>query len=151
MSRPNDLLSEAGGFLRDAPEPGWNAIAARVIAAVQETPRTGGWPLLADGADHPGTGHLYVSEDVVRSTLAVTLRQRYLCAPTAIDFTIDDGALHAVHIQVTGSYGTELHELADRIRATTDEIVTELLGPATSRSPIDITIADVVRGDPLDT
>ena len=42
MSQPGDLLSQAGGFLRAAPEPGWDAIAARVIAAVRATPRPGG-------------------------------------------------------------------------------------------------------------
>ena len=88
----------------------------------------------------------------MRSTLAVTLRERYLCAPTAIEFDVDDGALRAVHIEVTGSYGTELHQLADRIRATTADTVTELLGaPTTNRGPINITITDVVTGDPLHT
>ena len=119
MSQPGDLLSQAGGFLRAAPEPGWDAIAARVIAAVRATPRPGGWPLIADGPDHPGQGHLYISENVIRSTLAVTLRQLYLCAPTAIEFGLDDGTLRSVHIEVIGSYGTELRRLADRIRATT--------------------------------
>jgi hypothetical protein len=152
MSQPGELLSQAGGFLRAAPEPGWDAIAARVLAAVRATPRPGGWALVADGADRPGRGHLYVSEHVVRSTLAVTLRQRYLCAPTAIEFDIDDGALRAVHIEVTGSYGTELRRLADQIRSTTAEVVADLLGPtATGSGPIDITVTDVVKGDPLDT
>lgn len=144
-----DRLSQAGGILRNTSEPGWNAIAARVIAAVRETPRPGGWSLLADGPDHPGDGHLFVSENVLRSTLAVTLRQLYLCAPTGIDFDVDDGALRAVHLKVTGSYGTELRKLADRIRDTTAAIVHELLGPTITSSPIEITITDVVTGDPL--
>jgi hypothetical protein len=147
VSQPNHLLSQAGGILRDAAEPGWSAIASRVITAVRDTPRVGGWPLLADGADLPGAGHLFVSENVVRSTLAVTLRQLYLCRPTAIDFDIDDGSLRGVHVEVTGSYGTELHELADRIRTTTATVITDLLG--TAERPIDITITDVVTGDPL--
>jgi hypothetical protein len=152
MSQPGDLLSQAGGFLATAPEPGWDAIADRVIAAVRATPRPGGWPLTADGPDHRGPGHLYISENVIRSTLAVTLRQLYLCAPTAIEFSIDAGTLRAVHIEVTGSYGTELRQLADRIRATTADTITELLGvTATDRGPIDITITDVVTGDPLHT
>lgn len=150
MSQPGDLLSQAGGFLRAAPEPGWDAIANLVIAAVRSTPRPGGWPLIADGPDHPGQGHLYISENVVRSTLAVILRQLYLCSPTSIEFDINDRALLAVHINVTGSYGTKLHRLADRIRATTTDTVTELFGAAaTNRGPIDITITDVVTGDPL--
>ena len=150
MSRTSDLLSQAGGILRNASEPGWDAIASRVISAVRNTPRAGGWPLLADGPDLPGAGHLFVSENVVRSTLAVTLRQRYLCLPTAIDLDVEDGTLRGVHIEVTGSYGTELHELADGIRATTVAVITGLLGAtATGRHPVDITVTDVVTGDPL--
>ena len=152
MSQPGDLLSQAGGFLRSAPEPGWDAIAVRVIAAVRATPRPGGRPLIADGPDHPGRGHLYISENVVRSTLAVTLRQLYLCAPTAIQFDINDGTLRAVHMEVTASYGTDLRRLAERIRATTADTIIELLGAAaTNRGPIDITITDVVTGDPIHT
>ena len=128
---PSDLLSHAGDFLRTSPEPGWDAIAARVIAAVRAAPCSGGLPL-ANVPERAGQGRVYISENVVRSTLAVTLRQRYLCAPTSIEFDIDDGALRAVHIDVTGSYGTELHELGDRIRATAAQTVTELLGAATT-------------------
>jgi hypothetical protein len=150
MNQPSDLLSHAGDFLRTTPEPGWDAIAARVIAAVRAAPRSGGWPLLANVPERAGQGRVYISENVVRSTLAVTLRQRYLCAPTSIEFDIDDGALRAVHIDVTGSYGAELHELGDRIRATAAQTVTELLGAATTnRGPIDITISNIVTGDPL--
>ncbi|BBZ30826.1 hypothetical protein MMAD_51210 [Mycolicibacterium madagascariense] len=150
MSQTSDLLSQAGGILRNAAEPGWDAIASRVVNAVRRTPRAGGWPLLADGPDLPGSGHLFVSENVLRSTLAVTLRQRYLCLPTAIDLDVEDGALRGVHVDVTGSYGTELRRLADGIRATTVEVVAELLGTtATDHHPIDITITDVVTGDPL--
>ena len=97
-------------------------------------------------------GHLYISENVVRSTLAVTLRQLYLCAPTAIQFDINDGTLRAVHMEVTASYGTDLRRLAERIRATTADTIIELLGAAaTNRGPIDITITDVVTGDPIHT
>ena len=39
-----------GTFCAPPPSPGWDAIAARVIAAVRATPRPGGWPLLADSA-----------------------------------------------------------------------------------------------------
>ena len=150
MTHHHDLLSHAGDFLRAASEPGWDAIAAWVISAVRATPRPGGRPLVAST---PGErrGHILVSENVVRATLAVGLRQRYLCAPTSIEFDIDNGALRAVHIEVTGSYGTDLRDLADRIRATIAEAVVELLGPPTpsSRGPIEITVTNIVVGDPL--
>jgi hypothetical protein len=151
MNEPQDLLSQAASFLRDQPEPGWDAIADRVIAAVRATPRHGGWSLRAQSPPgHATPGRIYVSDHVVRSTLAAVLRQRYLCAPTAIDFDIDDETIRAVHIEVTGSYGTGLLELADHIRATTVNTITELLGASThDHRPVDITITDVVSGDPV--
>ena len=149
MSQPSDLLARAGGILRAAPEPGWNSIAARVVATVRGTARVGGWPLRADGDDRPGPGHLFVNENVLRSILAVTLRDTYVCAPTAVEFDVVDGSLRGVRIEVTGSYGAELPALAERIRMTAAEIIGELLGPAANpSSPIDVTISDVVDGDP---
>ena len=148
MSQPSDLLARAGGILRAAPEPGWNSVAARVTAAVRGTTRTSGWPLRADGDDRPGPGHLFVSENVLRSILAVTLRETHACAPTAVEFDIVDGSLGGVRIEVTGSYGAELHALAERIRSTAGEIIGELLGPATKDHAIDVTITDVVDGHP---
>ena len=62
MNQPSDLLSHAGDFLRTTPEPGWDAIAARVIAAVRAAPRSGGWPLLANVPERAGQGRVYISE-----------------------------------------------------------------------------------------
>jgi hypothetical protein len=150
MNQPSNSLSQAGEFLRTQPEPGWDAIAARVIAAVRTTPRPGGSPLLADTAGGPGQGHIFIRDHVLRGTLAVALRQRYLCAPTSIEFDVEGTALRAVHLEVTGSYGTDLYQLAHSIRVTTAEIITELLGlPKGNRGPIDIIITNVVTGDPL--
>jgi hypothetical protein len=150
MTQPRDLLNQAATFLRAQPEPGWDAIADRVIAAVRATPSRSGWPLLARPIDESGDGQIFISDQVVRTALVFALRQQYMCAPTAIEFDIDDGTLVAVHIQIIGSYGTELRNMADRIRATTIGIVANLLGtPTRGRRPIDITITDVVAGDPL--
>ena len=151
MTQPDDHFARAASFLRTRPEPGWDAIADRVIAAVRATPRQRGWPLRAqDPPGHTIEGQLYVSDNVVRSTLVMALRERYLCVPTAIAFDIDDGTIRSIDIEVTGSYGTELHALADRIRATTRDVVADLLGaPAHPHGPIDITVTNVVTGDPL--
>ena len=46
MTDPDPFLSRVASFLREAPEPGWDAISDRVLAAVRATPRPG-WPLLA--------------------------------------------------------------------------------------------------------
>ncbi|MBJ7338813.1 hypothetical protein [Mycolicibacterium sp.] len=150
---PPDPLFRAVEFLRAAPEPGWDAIKGRVVSAIRATARPHGQPLIAQPPlDKPGPGRIYVSDHVLRSTLAIELRNRYLCAPTHIAFDIDSqtATLRGVFIELTGSYGTDLRELATYIRATTLEVIAALLGPTTADSrPIDVTVTDVVTGDPL--
>jgi hypothetical protein len=158
MTDPDPYLSRAASFLRDAPEPGWDAISDRVLAAVRATPRHG-WPLQAAPLpDEVGTGALFVSDHALRAILARELRRRYLCLPTAITFTVDphdDRLLSGVHLDITGSYGTELRLLGDQIRATVAQIVHDVLGAnetndsANRVQPIDVTITDIVTGDPL--
>lgn len=150
MTQSRDLLARAADILRTEAEPGWDAIADRVIAAVRATPRLGAQPLLADAPAGSDSGHTYVSDHVLRSNLVVAVRQRLFCAPTAIDFDTDGATLRGVHLAITGSYGTELRILADHIRATTLDVITDILGPSRDGdAPVDITITDVVTGDPL--
>jgi hypothetical protein len=155
MTDPDPFLSRAVSFLRDAPEPGWDAISERVLAAVRATPRPG-WPLhAAPPSDDTGPGALYVSDHTLRTVLARELRRRYLCQPTAITFTVDphdDRQLRGVHLDITGSYGTPLRPLGDQIRVTVARIVHDVLGTHDTTNPdrpIDVTITDVVTGDPL--
>ena len=153
------FLSRAASFLRERPEPGWDAISDRVLAAVRAAPHPG-WPLRAAPlVDDGGSGALFVSDHALRAVLARELRRRYLCRPTAITFTADphdDRRLSGVHLEVTGSYGTQLHLLGDQIRATVAHVVHDVLGTATGPDatapqgrPIEVTITDVVTGDPL--
>ena len=151
-SSPPDPLFRAIEFLRAAPEPGWDAVAGRVISSIRTTARPGGHPLAAQTPrGMAGPGRIFVSDHVVRSTLAIELRQRYLCAPTRITFDMDDRTmtLRAVHIELTGSYGTDLRQLAGHIRITTLEVVADLLGDVLAQHPVDVTVTDVVTGDPL--
>lgn len=150
---PQDPLFRAIEFLRAAPEPGWDAIVGRVISNIRSTSRPGGHALAAETPPgRRGPGQIFVSDHVLRSTLAIVLRERYVCAPSRISFDIDAASdtLRAVSIELTGSYGTPLEELARQVRATTLEIIGELLGDAPAGTgPVDITITDVVTGDPL--
>jgi len=151
MTDPEPFLARAASFLRTTPEPGWDAISDRVLSAVRATPRPG-WPLRAVRA--PGdvaAGEVYVSDHALRSMLARELRRRYVCRPTAINFTFADQILRGADIDITGSYGTELHPLGDQIRQTVTDIVLDVLGTDDTdpRPPIDVTITDVVTGDPL--
>ncbi|GAB7068640.1 hypothetical protein H7J06_29645 [Mycobacterium hodleri] len=151
-SPPPDPLFRAIEFLRAAPEPGWDAIAGRVISSIRTTTRPGGHPLAAQTPPGmAGPGRIFVSDHVLRSTLAIELRQRYLCAPTRITFEMDDQTktLRRVNIELTGSYGTDLRQLADHIRVTTLDVVADLLGDVLGQHPVDVTVTDVVTGDPL--
>ena len=155
MTEPDPLLFRAASFLRAVPEPGWDAISDTVLATVRATPRHG-WPLRAAPIlGDTATGSIHVSDHALRAILARELRRRFLCRPTAITFTFDDRdgrLLRGVHLDVTGSYGTELRALGDHIRATVADIVHEVLGsPETAgeNRPIDVTISDIVTGDPL--
>lgn len=148
-----DPMYRAIEFMRTAPEPGWDAIVGQVISTIRATSRPGAQVLAAQTPpDRPGAGRIFVSDHVLRSTLAIVLRERYLCAPTRIAFEVDatTEALRAVFIDLTGSYGTHLRELAGQVRSTTVEVIAELLGDAPAAGgPVDITITDVVTGDPL--
>ena len=155
MTEPDPFLSRVASFLREAPEPGWDAISDRVLAAVRATPRAG-WPFLATPLpDDTRAGALFVSDHALRAVLARELRRRYLCQPTAITFTVDevdDRLLSGVHLDITGSYGTQLRLLGDQIRVTVTQIVHNILGTddtAHHGRPINVTITDVVTGDPL--
>ncbi|MGB3480640.1 MAG: hypothetical protein WBB07_00300 [Mycobacterium sp.] len=156
MTEPDPLLKRAATFLRSAPEPGWDAISDRVLAAVHAVPRVG-WPLRVGGImDAAERGSVYITDHALRSILARELRRRYLCQPTSIKFTLDGTALRSVVIEVTGSYNTSLRELGDEVRHTVVDLINRILGASdgsdvTTARPIDVTITDVVTGDPMHT
>lgn len=145
------FLQHAASYLRDAPEPGWDAVSSKILAAVHATIRTGR-PIRA--TRDISNGVIYISEQALRSLLARELRRRFICQPTRIDVTVDGSTLRAIDIDVTGSYGTQLRELGDDIGRTilhtVGQIIDHLDDSGNSPSgPIDITITDVVEGDPL--
>lgn len=151
MTEPDPFLHRAASYLRSAPEPGWDAISAKVRAAVHAATRVG-WPIRAS-RDAAG-GVVYISDQALRSLLARELRRKFVCQPTRIAFTLEGAVLRAVDIDITGSYGTQLRELGDDIRRTVIDTIRLILddlddsGRTPSR-PIDVTITDVVDGDPL--
>lgn len=150
MTESDPFLHRAASFLRSVPEPGWDAISAKVRAAVHAAAR-GGWPIRASRG---GRGVIYISDHALRSLLARELRRKFVCQPTRIAFTLEGAVLRAIDIDVTGSYGSQLRDLGDEIRRTVIDTVRQIfddlddsgLSPA---GPIDVTITDVVDGDPL--
>lgn len=151
MTEPDPFLHRAASYLRSAPEPGWDAISAKVRAAVHAATRVG-WPIRAS-PDAAG-GVVYISDQALRSLLARELRRKFVCQPTRIAFTLEGAVLRAVDIDITGSYGTQLRELGDDIRRTVIDTIRLILDDLddsgrTPSGPIDVTITDVVDGDPL--
>lgn len=151
MTEPDPFLHRAASYLRSVPEPGWDAISDKVRAAVHSAARVG-WPIQAS-RDATG-GVVYISDHALRSLLARELRRKFVCQPTRIAFTLEGVLLRAVDIDVTGSYGTQLRELGDDIRQTVIEAIRLIFdglddAGSTPAGPIDVTITDVVDGDPL--
>lgn len=151
MTEPDPFLHRAASYLRSVPEPGWDAISAKVRAAVHAAARAG-WPIRAS-RDTAG-GVVYISDHALRSLLARELRRKFVCQPTRIAFTLEGAVLRAIDIDVTGSYGTQLRDLGDDIRQTVIEAIRLIIDDLddngrTPAGPIDVTITDVVDGDPL--
>ena len=151
MTEPDPFLHRAASYLRSVPEPGWDTISAKVRAAVHAASRVG-WPIRV--SRDTAEGVVYVSDHALRSLLARELRRKFVCQPTRIAFTLEGAVLRAIDIDVTGSYGTALRELGDDIRRTVIDTVRQIIDDlddsgSTPAGPIDVTITDVVDGDPL--
>lgn len=150
MTESDPFLHRAASYLRSVPEPGWDAISSRVYAAVHAASRIG-WPIRA--SRDTDSGVVYISDQALRSLLARELRRKFVCQPTRIAFRLEGAVLRAIDIDVTGSYGTQLRELGDDIRRTVIDAISSILDDPNdtgqTAAPIDVTITDVVDGDPL--
>lgn len=151
MTDDDPLLHRAAAILRSTPEQGWDAISEQVVAAVRNTPKHASPLQTNTPPGPPREGTVYITDHVLRSTLAQALQRTYLCRPTAIEIEFTGTELLALTINITGSYGAHLHTLAERIRSTTADVITDLFADngAHARAHIDIVITDVVTGDPL--
>lgn len=139
----HDVLARASRDLRAMPERGWVAIEARVIDAVRATPR-GGWPLdVVDPRPGDARGRIEVSDLVLRAGLARALRALPDLTLVDVAVALDEKALRAVRIEVSGRYGTDLSATAAQARTLAAGVITEILG--TEGVDIDIVVSDVHR------
>ena len=137
-------LARARRVLREAPEPGWDAIEQRVITAVRETPR-GGWPFRVVDPD-PGAspGTIVITDLALRSVVAHVLRDDPDYAVGAIDVTVDDMTVRGLRLELTGRYGADLNVVAQRALALCASTLDEVTGDAAA-IPIDVVVTDVHR------
>lgn len=148
MNDPDDPLIRAATILRAAPEPGWDTISDRVLDAVRATPRPA-WPLATTSHGPTRDGSIFVTDHVLRSVLARTLRVRHLGQPTAIHVETEGNRLRAVNLEITSSSGTSLRELAEQVRLTAAEVIDDLFGDVGAPTPhsIIVTVTDIVPGN----
>ncbi|WP_156618400.1 hypothetical protein [Mycobacterium sp. 852013-51886_SCH5428379] len=137
------MLAQAARVLRTASEPGWDALEARVIDAVRATPR-GGWPIaVADPRPGPADGVLAVSDLVVRSLLARTLRADGEVAPLDIEVDVADGVLRAVRVRLVGRYGADLRAATARALDRCTNVLADVIGP--TPAVVEVAVVDVDR------
>jgi hypothetical protein len=137
-----DLIGRGARILQTEPEPGWDAIARRVIAAVRAAPR-GGWPLDIDDPQ-PGTapGRLRISDLVLGTALSRALAGDPDYAVTDIEIHAESAALQDITVHISGRYRADLHVASDRVAAVCEGVITELVG-ARPGLPIQVVVDDV--------
>ncbi|QNG20069.1 hypothetical protein G4H71_14135 [Rhodococcus triatomae] len=142
-------LSAAARSLRAAPEPGWERISGAVLDAVRSSPRTS-WPLTAEPTAPSGVqipaGALAVSDHVLRSAIASTVRDRHPGRITVIEFGVDGHALRHIVLEITAPFGVDLRALSDEVRRTAAEVARDVLGdtqPPVSVDDIDVVVSDI--------
>lgn len=139
-----DVLRRAPRVLRAAPEPGWQALQSKVLAAVRATPR-GGWPLdVDDPQPATATGVLRVSDLVLGTALSRALRGDPSYQVTDIDITSEDGVLQGVSVTISARYGADLTAAGARIRRQAAAVVADIVGP-TSVPAIEVDVTDIHR------
>lgn len=137
-----DVLARASRVLRAAPEPGWAQIEQSVIEAVRRTPRAG-WPIaVADPAPGSAPGRLRVSDLVVRTLIAQRLAADRDVALSDVEVVLEGETLQAVHIEVSGRFGSALPRAAERVRALAGAVVAETTG---HHADVTVAVTDVHR------
>jgi hypothetical protein len=135
-------LGRAIHMLRQAPEPGWDAMQDRVIHAVRATPRAG-WPLrVVDPAPGSAPGTIWVSDLALKTAILDALRDDADTAVSFIDVRVEDADLRSVRIELTGRYGADLNAAAQRVHTVCQHVLADAVGHA-EPIPVEIVLNDV--------
>lgn len=151
MTEPLARVTEV---MREHEEPGWEELGSRVLERVRAVVRPAALLLVrgADGLlDRDGSGsRTRVSDRVVRAAVrqAVDGADRVV---SYLDLEITDELLVRVEVGLTCRYGVDVRAAADAARDVLAQVLTSWLGPEAPGEgpvPVDVTVDDVVDGDP---
>lgn len=158
---PQDPVVRATRELRrraeadEAPE-GWPAVAQTVRQRVRSSVAPAD-PVLVVGtpADPAATvrddrgSRTYVSSRVLEASLRRLLRREPTHAPERITLRVEHERPAQVAVELTCSYGTDLHALAEEVRADARAVLAETVGVGAGPPvPVTVVVVDVVAGDP---
>lgn len=151
MSAP-DPLTRAREAARTAPPvpPGddWPRLVAAVRQRVRATAPPVGDPVRLDPDPAPDGSRTLVAARVVRDAVRHAASTA-TAAPSGIELVVADAVLVRVDLTVVAAYGEELHALADAVRARVGAALADVVGSyAAATAVVDVTVADVVVGDP---
>lgn len=154
MTQTGPLERAADAARAEEPDD-WPSVAESVKEKVRATV-TPSRPVVVVGVDGSTDqdahgSRTYVASRVLRGALREALRTRPDLTAERIDLTIDDeDRLAEVAVDIVCAYGTVLPAAADEARAAVESVAADLLGAGT-RPVVDVTVSDVVVGDPRRT
>ncbi|TSD68369.1 hypothetical protein [Aeromicrobium piscarium] len=148
---PGDQTSAAIRAAREEPTPeGWFTLSDDIMRRVRRIVRPSA-PMIAFSADgSPAHGPRFSRVLVAGRVLIAVLRrhmERSALRPEGVELEVVDDRLVAVILTITGRYGDELLETADRARQETLSCVKEMLGddPDFTASSIEVVVSDIVE------
>lgn len=149
----NAAVDRAVRLARESDPPGWIDLTGTVMQRVRAVvlPSEQVLAFTRDGRpEHDAHG-----ARTWLSARSITVALRDVCrtthsAPSSIDLTLDEGRLVALDLALVAAYGTDLQQLAYKMRGRALNEIRALLGndPEFGGGDIAITVVDVTRGNP---
>lgn len=152
---PTGPLERAVEAARAEEPDDWQSVSDSVKQKIRATITPSRPVVVVEGdgtTDQDGHGsRTYVASRVLRGALRDVLRERPDLTAERIDLTIgDDDRLTQVEVDIVCAYGTVLTAAAEEARLAVESVAVALLGAGT-RPVVDVTVSDVVVGDPRRT
>ena len=152
MSDPLDRVERATRRLAETDEPGWVDVMGPIMSRVRSLVIPS-MPIAIYSPEgetvHDDRGsRTWVSGRLLTTSLRRALQNSaYALSNLTIELTGD--RCTRVAVELIASYGQDLNKIAQRARATAQEVVAEVLGPDPDGPvPVDVELTDIIEGDP---